>query len=67
MAMLRIYSEVSFKADLPLEGVDERTRDFDVQRRRKEVLDYLQKRLAAAFSDSRDLTVHYFGFSVIND
>jgi hypothetical protein len=67
MATLRIYSEVSLKADLPLEGVDARTRDFDVQRRRKEVLDYLRERLAAAFNDSRDLTVHYFEFSVVGD
>ncbi|MEI6632445.1 MAG: hypothetical protein WCP22_01365 [Chlamydiota bacterium] len=67
MAKLRIYSEISLKADLPLEGVDARTRDFDVQRHRKEVLDYLQERLAAAFKDSRDLTVHYFEFSVADE
>jgi hypothetical protein len=67
MAKMRIYSEISFKADLKLEGVDARTPDFDVQRHRKEVLDYLKERLGAAFKDSRDLTVHYFEFSVADE
>lgn len=67
MAKLRVYSEVSFEADLPMENVDARTPDYDVQRHRKEVLDYLQERLAAAFKDSRDLKVHYFEFSVVNE
>lgn len=67
MAKMRIYSEISFKADLPLKGVDAGTRDFDVQRHRKEVLDYLQGRLAAALKDAKDLTVHYFEFSVAGE
>lgn len=67
MAKLRIYAEISLKSDLRIEGVDSKTRDFDVQRHRKEVLDYLRERLAAAFKDSRDLTVHYFEFSVADE
>ncbi len=67
MAKLRIYSEISLKADLPLGGVDAQTRDYDVQRHRKEVYDYLHERLAKAFADAQDLTMHYVEFSVAND
>ena len=67
MAKLRIYSEFSLKADLPLGGVDAHTRDYDVQRHRKEVYDYLQERLERAFADAQDLKVHYAEFSVADD
>jgi hypothetical protein len=67
MAKLRIYSEFSMKADLPLGGVDAHTRDYDVQRHRQEVYDYLHERLAKAFADTRDLKMHYFEFSVAED
>jgi hypothetical protein len=64
---MRIYSEISLKAELHLKGVDNLTRDYDVQRHRKEVHDYLQERLAKAFSDVQNLTVHYFEFSIAQD
>lgn len=67
MAKLRIYSEFSLKADLPLGGVDTHTRDYDVQRHRKEVYDYLHERLSKAFADAEDLNMHYFEFSVAGD
>jgi hypothetical protein len=67
MAKMRLYSEISFKADLPLPGVDASTRDFDVQRHRKEVLDYLQGRLAAALKDAQEIKVHYFEFSLAGE
>lgn len=63
MVKMRIYSEFSFKADMQLKDVDARTRDYDVQRHKAEVQDYLQKRLAAAFPDAKDLTLHYLEFS----
>lgn len=67
MAKLRIYSEISLKADLPLGGVDMQTRDYDVQRHRQEVYDYLHERLSRAFADAQDLKMHYFEFSIAND
>ncbi len=67
MAKIRIYSEISLKTDLLLKGVDTQTRDYDVQRHRKEVYDYLQERLAKAFDDVQNLTVHYFEFSIAQD
>jgi len=67
MVKMRIYSEISLKVDLPLNGVDALTRDYDVQRHRKEVYDYLQEKLAAAFTDTQDLKVHYFEFSIAHE
>jgi hypothetical protein len=67
MAKLRIYSEFSLKADLPLGGVDAKTRDYDVQRHRQEVHDYIQKKLEGAFADAEDLKMHYFEFSIAGD
>jgi len=67
MVKMRIYSEISLKTDLPLKGVDALTRDYDVQRHRKEVYDYLQEKLAAAFADTQDLKVHYFEFSIAQE
>ncbi|MCX6339449.1 MAG: hypothetical protein NTX71_05970 [Candidatus Aureabacteria bacterium] len=67
MVKMRIYSEISLKANVPLKDVDARTRDYDVQRHKKEVYDYLQERLAKAFADAHDLTVHYFEFSVAQE
>lgn len=67
MAKLRIYSEFSLKADLPLGGVDTQTRDYDVQRHRQEVYDYIHERLSNAFADAEDLKMHYFEFSVAGD
>lgn len=67
MVTMRIYSEVSLEAELPLKGVDALTRDYDVQRHKKEVHDYLQERLTKAFADAHDLTVHYFEFSVAHE
>jgi len=64
MVKVRIYSEFSFKAEIQLKDVNVTTRDYDVQRHRKEVHDYLQKRLSSAFSDAEDLTLHYVEFSV---
>lgn len=64
MIKVRVYSEFSLKVGMELEGVDEHTRDYDVQRHKKEVHDYLQSRLSAAFGDASDLTLHYFEFSL---
>jgi hypothetical protein len=61
---MRIYSEISFKVDMDLAGVDEHTRDYDVQRHKKEIYDFLQKRLASTFGDARDMTIHYLEFCV---
>lgn len=67
MVRIRIFSEVSLEAAMDLEGVDSRTRDYDVQQHRKEIHDYLQKRLSAAFGDADNLKLHYFEFSVAGD
>jgi len=67
MVKMRIYSEISLKAELHLKGVDNLTRDYDVQRHRKEVYDYLHEKLAAAFAGTQDLKVHYFEFSIAQE
>ncbi len=64
MVKLRIYSEVSFKVDVEMKGVESDSRDYDVQQHRKEIYDYLQKKLDAAFSEAQDLKLHYFSFSL---
>jgi hypothetical protein len=35
-----------------------------VQRHKKEIYDFLQKRLASTFGDARDMTIHYLEFCV---
>ena len=64
MVKVRIYTEISFKVDMDLEGVDTGTRDYDVQQHRAEVHDYLSRKLASAFGDAEDLRLHYFEFSI---
>ncbi|MDD5557296.1 MAG: hypothetical protein PHN82_08610 [bacterium] len=65
MSTFRIYAELSFKADLALPGVDETTMDYEVRQRKGEVYEYLQRRIADAFPDATDRTLHYFEFSLI--
>lgn len=64
MVKVRIYSEVSFKVEMDLKGVDYKTRDYDVQRHRKVIYDFLQERLKSAFGDAEDLSLHYFEYSL---
>ena len=67
MVKVRIYSEFSFKTDIQLKDVDKQTRDYDIQRHRKEIHDYLQQKLGAAFGGAEDLTLHYLEFDVVKD
>ena len=60
---LRISPDMDFYLDMDLQGVTERTRDYDVQQYEKVVFDEFIKRLKTAFPEV-DFRVYPFEFNI---
>ncbi len=63
---LRISPDMDFYLDMELQGVNEKTRDYDVQQYEKVVYDKFMERLKKAFPEE-DLRMYTFEFGVARE
>ncbi len=63
---LRISPDMDFYLDMELQGVNERTRDLDIQQYEKVVYDEFINRLKKAFPEG-DFRVYTFNFNVARE
>lgn len=63
---LRISPEMDFYLDMDLQGVTERTRDYDVQEYEKAVFDEFVSRIKKAFPEG-DFRVNTFDFNIARE
>jgi hypothetical protein len=54
---LKVVPDIELNIDLPLQGVDENTRDYDVQMYENVVRDALREKLIKVFADE-DITLY---------
>jgi hypothetical protein len=66
MAWLRISPDMDFYLDVELQGVNEKTREYDVQQHDKVVYDAFVERLKKAFPEG-DFHVHNFEFGIARE
>ncbi len=63
---LRISPEMDFYLDMELQGVNEKTREYDIQQYEKVVYDEFVERLKKAFPEG-DFRIYNFDFSVARE
>ncbi len=63
---LRISPDMDFYLDMELQGVTERTRDYDVQQYEKAVYDEFVNRLKKAFPEG-DFRIYTFDFNIARE
>lgn len=63
---LRISPDMDFYLDMELQGVTEKTRDYDIQQYEKVVFDEFVNRLKKAFPEG-DFRVYTFEFNVARE
>ncbi len=63
---LRISPEMDFYLDMELQGVTERTRDYDIQEYEKVVYDEFINRIKKAFPEG-DFRLHTFDFNIARE
>jgi SpoVK/Ycf46/Vps4 family AAA+-type ATPase len=63
---LRISPDMDFYLDMDLQGVNERTRDYDIQQYEKVVYDEFMNRIKKAFPEG-DFRVYTFEFNVARE
>ncbi len=63
---LRISPDMDFYLDMELQGVNERTRDYDIQQYEKAVYDEFISRIRKAFPEG-DFRVYTFEFNVARE
>jgi hypothetical protein len=66
MMRLRISPDMDFYLDMELQGVSERTRDYDVQQYEKIVYDEFINRIKMAFPE-KDFRIYSFEFNVARE
>ena len=63
---VQIAPDVEFKMDLEVEGIDSRSRDYDVQHHKAEVYQEFERRLKNAFPEGIKIDRFEFGLSIDN-
>ncbi len=63
---LRISPDMDFYLDMELQGVTEKTRDYDIQQYEKIVYEEFTKRVKAAFPEG-DFRIYSFEFNVARE
>ena len=63
---LRISPEMDFYVDMELQGVTDRTRDYDIQQYEKAVFDEFINRMKKAFPEG-DFRVYTFEFNIARE
>ncbi len=63
---LRISPDMDFYLDMDLQGVTERTRDYDIQQYEKVVFDEFINRIKKAFPEG-DFRVYAFEFNIARE
>ncbi len=63
---LRISPDMDFYLDMELQGVNERTRDYDIQQHEKVVYEEFINRIKKAFPEG-DFRVYTFEFNVARE
>jgi hypothetical protein len=61
---VQIAPDVEFKMDLEVEGIDSRSRDYDVQQHKEEVYQEFERRLKNAFPEGIKIDRFEFGLSL---
>lgn len=59
----QIAPDIEFKMDLEVEGIDTKSRDYDVQQHKAEVYQELERRLKNAFPEGVKIDRFEFGLS----
>ena len=60
----QIAPDVEFKMDVEVDGIDRRSRDYDVQQHKAEVYQAFQQRLREAFPEGFRIDRFEFGLSL---
>ncbi len=63
---LRISPDMDFYLDMELKGVNERTRDYDIQQYEKAVYDEFVERIKKAFPEE-DFRIYTFDFNIARE
>ncbi len=63
---LRISPDMDFYLDMELQGVNERTRDYDIQQYEKAVYDEFLERIKKAFPEE-DFRIYTFDFNIARE
>ncbi len=59
----QIAPDIEFKMDLEVEGIDAKSRDYDIQQHKAEVYQELERRLKNAFPEGVKIDRFEFGLS----
>ena len=61
MTHIQIAPDVEFKLDINLEGIDENSRDYNVQQHKAEIYAVFEERLRQAFPEGFKINTFDFG------
>ncbi len=64
MTHIQIAPDVEFKLDIDLSGIDEDSRDYDIQQHKAEVFAMFETRLKIAFPEGFKINTFEFGQDV---
>lgn len=61
MTHIQIAPDIEFKLDIDLQGIDENSRDYDIQQHKAEIYAAFEARLKAAFPEGFKIDRFEFG------